>query len=190
VYFHVNFNVSFKLIKLHLLVSELHLHQNARCNDKNRKIEDSAPNDSKHYLTSVYCYFVLECSVDLLGLFPDICTLPPSHRIYFIYLYSFFRSVTVHISPCTCVILIVSQHLLARIQCRSLVILVRRPGMLYFLYVIFCTLVNRLPTKIVFFYVRSLYSWTPLRFLLSYFLYTFSTSASSSGMSCLIFFQH
>ena len=34
-YFNVNFNVFFKLIKVHLLVSELYIHQNARCNDKN-----------------------------------------------------------------------------------------------------------------------------------------------------------
>jgi hypothetical protein len=34
VYFNVNFNVFFKLIKALLLVSELYIHQNARCNDK------------------------------------------------------------------------------------------------------------------------------------------------------------
>ena len=34
-YFNVNFNVFFKLIKVHLLVSELYIYQNARCNDKN-----------------------------------------------------------------------------------------------------------------------------------------------------------
>jgi len=33
VYFNVNFNV-FKLIKVHLLVSELYIYQNARCKDK------------------------------------------------------------------------------------------------------------------------------------------------------------
>ena len=33
-YFNVNFNVFFKLIKVHLLVSELYIYQNARCNDK------------------------------------------------------------------------------------------------------------------------------------------------------------
>ena len=31
-YFNVNFNVFFKLIKVHLLVSELYIYQNARCN--------------------------------------------------------------------------------------------------------------------------------------------------------------
>jgi len=35
VYFDVNFNVFFKLIKVHLLVSELYIYQNVRCNDKN-----------------------------------------------------------------------------------------------------------------------------------------------------------
>jgi len=34
-YFNVNFNVFFKLIKVHLLVSEPYIHQNARCKDKN-----------------------------------------------------------------------------------------------------------------------------------------------------------
>jgi len=34
VYFNVNFNVFFKLIKVHLLVSELYIYQNVRCNDK------------------------------------------------------------------------------------------------------------------------------------------------------------
>ena len=33
-YFNVNFNAFFKLIKVHLLVSELYIFQNARCNDK------------------------------------------------------------------------------------------------------------------------------------------------------------
>ena len=34
-YFNVNFNVFFTLIKVHFLVSELYIYQNARCNDKN-----------------------------------------------------------------------------------------------------------------------------------------------------------
>ena len=34
-YFNVNFNVFFKLIKVHLLVSELYIYQNVGCNDKN-----------------------------------------------------------------------------------------------------------------------------------------------------------
>jgi len=33
VYFNVNFNVFFKLIKVYFLVSELYIHQNARCKD-------------------------------------------------------------------------------------------------------------------------------------------------------------
>jgi len=33
-YFNVNFNVFFKLIKVHLLVSELYIYQDARCNGK------------------------------------------------------------------------------------------------------------------------------------------------------------
>jgi len=36
VYFNVNFNVFFKFIKVHLLVSELYIYQNARCNNKNQ----------------------------------------------------------------------------------------------------------------------------------------------------------
>ena len=43
-YFNVNFNVYFKLIKLHLLVSELYIYQNARCNDKKKK-------DTVNYVT-------------------------------------------------------------------------------------------------------------------------------------------
>jgi len=35
VYFNVNFNAFFKSIKMLLLVSELYIYQNARCNDKN-----------------------------------------------------------------------------------------------------------------------------------------------------------
>ena len=35
-YFNVNFYVFFKLIKVHLLVSELYIYQNARCNDKKK----------------------------------------------------------------------------------------------------------------------------------------------------------
>jgi len=38
VYFNVNFNVFFKLIKLHLLVNELKVYQNARCKDKKKDI--------------------------------------------------------------------------------------------------------------------------------------------------------
>ena len=34
-YFNVNFNVLFKLIRVHLLVCELYVYQNVRCNDKN-----------------------------------------------------------------------------------------------------------------------------------------------------------
>jgi len=33
-YFNVNFNVFFTLIKVHFLVSELYMYQNARYNDK------------------------------------------------------------------------------------------------------------------------------------------------------------
>ena len=38
-YFNVNFNVFFKLIKLNLLVSELYIYQTARCNDINLSIK-------------------------------------------------------------------------------------------------------------------------------------------------------
>ena len=36
-YFNVNFNVLFKFTKVHLLLSELYIYQNARCNNKNLK---------------------------------------------------------------------------------------------------------------------------------------------------------
>ena len=32
-YFNINFNVFFKLLKVHLLVIELYIYQNAWCND-------------------------------------------------------------------------------------------------------------------------------------------------------------
>ena len=34
-FFNVNFNVFLKLIKVHLLMSELYIYKNAQCNDKN-----------------------------------------------------------------------------------------------------------------------------------------------------------
>ena len=40
-YFNVNFNVFFKLIKVHLLVSELYIYQTARCNKKKYKLHCS-----------------------------------------------------------------------------------------------------------------------------------------------------
>ena len=36
-YFNVNFNVFFKLIKVHLLLSELYVYQNAEYNDKSKQ---------------------------------------------------------------------------------------------------------------------------------------------------------
>ena len=36
-YFNVNFNVFFKLITVHLFVSELYIYKNARCKDKKKK---------------------------------------------------------------------------------------------------------------------------------------------------------
>jgi len=36
VYFNANFSVFFKLIKVHLLMSELYIHRNAQCNDKKK----------------------------------------------------------------------------------------------------------------------------------------------------------
>ena len=37
-YFNVNINLFFKLLKVHLLVSELYIYQNARCNDKKKRV--------------------------------------------------------------------------------------------------------------------------------------------------------
>ena len=42
-YFYVHFNVFFKLIRGHLLVSELYIHQNVRCKDKKNKYKDFNP---------------------------------------------------------------------------------------------------------------------------------------------------
>ena len=36
-YFNLNFSVFFKLIKVHLLVNELYVHQNASRNNKKKK---------------------------------------------------------------------------------------------------------------------------------------------------------
>ena len=47
-YFNVNFNVLFKLIKVHLLVSELYMYQNARCNNKN------CPPKSFYFATTIH----------------------------------------------------------------------------------------------------------------------------------------
>ena len=44
-YFNVKSNVLFKLIKVYLLVSELYMYQNARCNDK-----------KKYVRTLLYCF--------------------------------------------------------------------------------------------------------------------------------------
>jgi len=43
--FYVNFNVFFKLIKVHLLVSELYIYQNAWCNDKKKMVDFIAATD-------------------------------------------------------------------------------------------------------------------------------------------------
>ena len=63
VYFNANFNVFFKSIKVHLLVSELYIYQNARCNERKKKhpfhttsIEIEFPKDP---IYSVY----LKCTV-------------------------------------------------------------------------------------------------------------------------------
>ena len=37
-YFNVNINVFFKLKKVHMLVSEIYIYQNARCNNKNNRM--------------------------------------------------------------------------------------------------------------------------------------------------------
>jgi hypothetical protein len=39
VYFNVKFNVFFELIKVHLLLNELYIYQNERCNDRERERE-------------------------------------------------------------------------------------------------------------------------------------------------------
>jgi len=43
VYFSVNFNLSFKLIKVLLLVSELYIYQNSRCSNKNSVVISAGP---------------------------------------------------------------------------------------------------------------------------------------------------
>jgi len=51
----------------------------------NEKTKDSAPNDSKHSLTSFCSWFLSQWNFDLLGLFPSKGTVPPFQRIYYRY---------------------------------------------------------------------------------------------------------
>ena len=48
-YFDVNFNVFFKLIKVHLLVNEIYIYQNARCNNKNCTYVHFSPVSLLHF---------------------------------------------------------------------------------------------------------------------------------------------
>ena len=63
VYFNVNFNVFFKLIKVHLLVSELYIYQNARCNDKNSSVSFPPVSSNSNWS---FCTDMLLClSIDI-----------------------------------------------------------------------------------------------------------------------------
>jgi hypothetical protein len=50
--------------------------------------QDSAPNDSEHSLTSI-CSFLHEWNFDSLGLHPNISTVPPYQRIYYLSLHCY-----------------------------------------------------------------------------------------------------
>jgi len=68
VYFNVNFNAFFKLIKVHLLVSELYIYQYVRCNNKSVEMPFGA----------VYNIYVI-ISAKKLANFSKVAG--PSHRI-------------------------------------------------------------------------------------------------------------
>ena len=63
-YFNVNFNVFFKLIKVHLLVSELYIYQNARCNDKNLSTESAYREGSPMFYLHETHSVSLNCSAE------------------------------------------------------------------------------------------------------------------------------
>ena len=54
VYFNINFNVFFKFIKVHLLVSELQIYQNARCNDRKKLFLPRFPPVDKNLITHLF----------------------------------------------------------------------------------------------------------------------------------------
>ena len=77
-YFNVNFNVFFKLIKVHLLVSELYMYQNARCNDTEE--------------VSVYNYILYHyCSPAAPVRSPPTCNQTSSQGIFFFYMGFIYR---------------------------------------------------------------------------------------------------
>jgi hypothetical protein len=61
----------------------------------------SAPNDSKHYPTSICYSFLKKCRFDLLGLLPNIWTVTPCQRIMYLYVKMFLafysRDMTIHL---------------------------------------------------------------------------------------------
>jgi hypothetical protein len=70
VYFNVNFNVFFKLIKVHLLVSELYIYQNVRCNDKIKLSHCGLTGDLPRVLCTSNCLVHAE---DAFGRFCLLC---------------------------------------------------------------------------------------------------------------------
>ena len=66
-YFNVNFNVFFKLIKVHLLVSEHYIRQNARCKDK--KLGIIYISVSVKTLTICTCIVILYCDFYYLRMY-------------------------------------------------------------------------------------------------------------------------
>jgi hypothetical protein len=65
----------------------------------NWKAKDFVQNDSKHSLISICSYCLHEWNLDLLGLFPNIWTIPPFQRIYYL---SFCGDFVPHAGPEAC----------------------------------------------------------------------------------------
>ena len=79
-YFNVNFNVFFKLIKVHLLVSELYMRQSAQCNDIKKT------SNSTFYITFLFSFMFLPfllIQISLPKLIVSLCR----KFIYVYYLY-------------------------------------------------------------------------------------------------------
>ena len=62
--------------------------------------KDSAPCDSKHYLTSFYPDFLLESNFKLLGVFPNIRTVPLFQKIYYLTYDVIFFCMPISIHKC------------------------------------------------------------------------------------------
>ena len=70
-YFNVNFNVFFKLIKVHFLVSELYIYQNARYNEKESSLWCCLPKDTSVSAARHGCGPEIIPRLELCRILPD-----------------------------------------------------------------------------------------------------------------------